>query len=198
MYRLPEPLFEFIQENRAAARTNFLKACENADFSMAAKWEAKALDWDAIADRAIRYKQAITAALSAPRPQLEIEQSLTEETGEQHITLISLDYWSRREFGEGILDQQEQEQFDRIPPILKTPRTKGVERERSIIEAIKQLGYDPKALPPRQPGKAGVKADAWKKLGNRKSLFPTRDVFDKSWELLRGADEIAEQGSPPK
>ena len=198
MYRLPKPLFEFIREERDMASTYFHNACLANKFKLASEWDAKVAYWDAVAERAMRYKQRISEELSRLKPRLITEKSLTTETGKHHITLVSLNYWSRITFGDGILDQQEHDQIDALPALPKRPRIKGLEKESAILEAIKQLGQDPLALPPRVRGKAGIKAKVWESLLNRPGLFTSKGSFDHTWEDLRGEKMLAEIGYTPK
>lgn len=198
MYRLPKPLFELIREEREIASTHFHNACIAEQFKSASDWEAKVEYWDTVAERAMRYKQKISEELSRLKPRLITEKSLTKETGMLHITLASLDYWSRISIGDGILDQQERDQIDATPKISKRPRTKGLEKESAILEAIALLGHNPLSLPPRDRGKAGIKAAVWKNLKDRPALFISKGSFDDTWESLRGEKRLAEIGYTPK
>lgn len=64
------------------------------------------------------------------------------------------------------------------------PRQRAQEDE--ILQAIQQLGYDPKELPKRIRGKPWVKAAA------REKVNLTVGVFDKAWERLRADMRINE------
>lgn len=65
-------------------------------------------------------------------------------------------------------------------------------QEDAILASIKRLGKDPRALPPFRPGvKKWIKAEVWDSLKTEAKLFVSRKVFDKSWERLRQAGEIA-------
>lgn len=59
-------------------------------------------------------------------------------------------------------------------------------QDQEVIEAIKQLGYNPRKLPKRKQGKAWVKSDV------RNHLKWRNTIFDKTWERLRQSEEIAE------
>ncbi len=65
-------------------------------------------------------------------------------------------------------------------------------QERIILEAIKQAGYNPKNLPPRQGGRPWVKAEIREALKYGQTRF-TRSTFDKAWERLRASGELAEK-----
>ncbi|WP_371233631.1 hypothetical protein ACAW63_10980 [Pseudomonas sp. QE6] len=67
----------------------------------------------------------------------------------------------------------------------------------AIIEALKGLGYDPKSLPPFQPGKRGAKAHVWDLLIKKKDIFRSKGVFDKAWDRLKAGEELAYQPSSP-
>ncbi|OZI20523.1 hypothetical protein CAL26_23805 [Bordetella genomosp. 9] len=54
-------------------------------------------------------------------------------------------------------------------------------QEAQILSVLRQLGYDPMALPPPSPRSPGAKAAARELMGNQFS----RKVFDFAWERLR-------------
>ena len=60
-------------------------------------------------------------------------------------------------------------------------------QEEEIIRVIRNIGHDPRQLPKNSPGKPGVKAEVREKLS-----FSTK-VFDKAWERLRAAGDIADK-----
>jgi hypothetical protein len=199
MYRLPSPISELIREERNVASIRFNNACAARQFDEAAKWEATVEYWDAINERAVRYKQGIADELCRrPKPRLISDKAMTDETGTHHITLSSLDYWARITYGKGISEQEQQTQATNLPAAPKRERVKGLERESAIIETITQLGISPEQLPPRLPGKSGVKAEVWKILEKRVTLFTSRKAFDKTWIILRSDNRIVESGCPPK
>lgn len=59
-------------------------------------------------------------------------------------------------------------------------------QEQEILAALRDLGYDPKALPAWSPAKPGAKADV---RGRITSM--TQKVFEKAWERLLGFEDIA-------
>ncbi len=69
------------------------------------------------------------------------------------------------------------------PPALRT-------QEQAILAKLKELGYDPKALPPVKNGKPGVRAECRKALKDS-PLFEGSTTFNKAWERLSQFDEIA-------
>ncbi|WP_282410556.1 hypothetical protein [Pseudomonas sp. PS02303] len=127
---------------------------------------------------------------------------LTESEGKQNLDgrIMSLEpgisgAWKQRLFLDDLL----------IPmQIIKTleakqkgeienkPLPKARRQEQAVIAALRQLGYDPSALPPRKPGTEWVKAQTWRELESRKDLF-TKGTFNSTWDHLRANGDIAEQ-----
>lgn len=64
------------------------------------------------------------------------------------------------------------------------PPKQQVFQEEEIIRVIIKCGYDPKALPPNQNGKPGVKLEV------RSQLIFTSNVFDKAWQRLLDSKAI--------
>lgn len=60
-------------------------------------------------------------------------------------------------------------------------------QENEILRVIRELEYDPKALPVQKSGTKGVKSAVRAKL-----KFST-SVFDKAWERLRKMEEMADK-----
>ena len=73
---------------------------------------------------------------------------------------------------------------------LEKIKSRQAQQEEEILDAIKDLGFDPGNLPPWIAGTPGVKSQVRKKLNYSKS------VFDKAWERLR-AGPIAEADGRP-
>lgn len=65
-------------------------------------------------------------------------------------------------------------------------------QDETILSILRSKGYNPLALPPYKPGKAGVKAEIRKVLGN-KGMWVGKTVFNKAWERLKANDDIAYQ-----
>lgn len=94
---------------------------------------------------------------------------------------------------EGAVDPTSRENVE--PYIQKYLR-----QETAILNALRDLGYDPAALPKNIKGRSGVKSLTRKKLAGRTDLF-TEKAFDKTWERLRSDKRIADKPSaitPPK
>lgn len=62
-------------------------------------------------------------------------------------------------------------------------------QEEAIIKTLAALGFAPKALPPNEPGRPGVKA-ACKKALSENQLFDGATTFNKAWERLTGFGDI--------
>lgn len=62
-------------------------------------------------------------------------------------------------------------------------------QEAEILRVLRELGHDPRSLPRNTPGMAGPKAAAFGRLGWKKEK---RGVFDKAWDRLRQAHDIAD------
>lgn len=64
-------------------------------------------------------------------------------------------------------------------------------QEVTILAKLRELNFDPKRLPRSEPGKPGPKAQVKRALG-AKGMWSGAKVFDKAWERLRRAGEIAD------
>ncbi len=106
MLSLPDTLEATIHEQREKASIEFHNAVVNEEFSIAEAKEAIVEGWDRLAKRARRYMIDIGDELTRSDSALRIDQPTTIATGVTHITLKSLDQWSRKEFGIAILDDE--------------------------------------------------------------------------------------------
>ncbi|WP_454752269.1 hypothetical protein [Cupriavidus necator] len=70
--------------------------------------------------------------------------------------------------------------------LSQKPLQRRLHQEQEILQVISKLGYDPKKLPKQKPGAAGVKSAV------RQKLPYSKKVFDKAWERLRSASDIAD------
>jgi hypothetical protein len=70
-----------------------------------------------------------------------------------------------------------------------TALTLSVRREMAILDAIHKLGHEPLRLPKAKAGRAGIKAEVRKALGN-KGMWAKSTVFDGNWEDLRSSRRI--------
>lgn len=76
------------------------------------------------------------------------------------------------------------------PPVRAQALT---QQEQRILQVLLALGHNPLQLPPM-----GAKAEGWQQLQitrEDKRLFVSKGVFDKAWQRLRDANQIA---SSPK
>lgn len=75
----------------------------------------------------------------------------------------------------------------------RTTKTKPLQRsaaqDSAVLQAIRDLGYDPKNLPANPAGKPGVKAAVQQILLNDR-LFSGPTIFKKTWERLRAREDI--------
>lgn len=73
------------------------------------------------------------------------------------------------------------------PVIAGAPLSRQRHQENEMLRVLVDLGYDPKRLPRPPAGAAGPKSEARAELPEMSSK-----VFDKAWERLRSAGDIAD------
>lgn len=78
------------------------------------------------------------------------------------------------------------------PPLIVKPVPRHRAQESFILENLKQLGYNPTALPPREGGKPWVKAEVKVIALKHSNTFSSDKTFEKAWERLRSSEEIKE------
>ena len=198
---LPDTLEATIGEQREKASIEFHNAVVNGNFDLAAEKEAVVEHWDNLAKRARRYLIDIGDELSKADSALRIDQTTSATTGIAHITLKSLDQWSRHEYSISILDDQPGPIVESGHTVItsndKPVRKKLRDQEVAILEQIKALGHDPQMLPAYVPGTSGVKA-AVKKALDSSGLFSATTAYNKAWERLRKEGAIADTSTPYK
>lgn len=59
------------------------------------------------------------------------------------------------------------------------------QQQELILEAIRAMGLDPEALPPREQGASGTKAEVRKRLENHPLFSGKRHAFNTAWRDLR-------------
>lgn len=64
-----------------------------------------------------------------------------------------------------------------------------VQKEETILDAIKQANHDPSALPKGRSGMPGVRNEIWKRLKNE-PMFVSKKSFEKAWDRLRADGKI--------
>ena len=77
-----------------------------------------------------------------------------------------------------------------VEAVPARPLQRTAAQDSAILAAIKKAGYNPLALPMNKPGKPGIKA-AIRETLNGDPLFVGANVFDKAWERLRKARDVA-------
>lgn len=79
----------------------------------------------------------------------------------------------------------------RIPtPKVMRPPPVGIAQRNRILQLIRNAGHDPKALPARPPGKAGIKAAILPEALAGNNVFGSAKVFNTVWQKLRDEGEI--------
>lgn len=190
---LPCSALELIQDDRDLSMAKLSEAVVSGDSDKTQRWEEKISQLDSIVEKMVRYKMAIQQELARSNSKLKLDPVLTEQTGVRHITLPSLDTWTRITFGFGILDKITDATNRRG---LNQPRTKTQQQEAAILEKLRELRFDPMQLPKWQPSAPGAKATVRRALEIPNPLFPSDKAFNKAWGNLRKSQQLAE-GIPP-
>lgn len=99
-----------------------------------------------------------------------------------YITLDSLKIWAKNSLKISIL-----EDLDFIKATKPVPKMR--QQEDAIIDAIKNLGVDPKKLPVRSPGKPWIKLEV-RELIQNPPLFNNANIFNSAWERLSSNKKI--------
>lgn len=73
------------------------------------------------------------------------------------------------------------------------PQQRGHARAEEILNKIRSMGYEPKALPQNLAGKSGVKREIKRAVGSM-GMWAGSTVFDKAWESLLRSGDIAYSG----
>lgn len=128
---------------------------------------------------------------------LRVDTKLSN-TAYTYITLSSFDDWAKQ-YGRTVLAELQkitgttlsakQPQPDTLAK--PQPRMKMREQEDAILDAIKELGFDPTAFPPKAPGKRGVKSEVRDRLADL-TLFENRSAFKNAWDRLRDSNSIVD------
>lgn len=77
------------------------------------------------------------------------------------------------------------------------PRDKQRRQEKAIVEAVKKLGYDPKAIPKAKNGCKGVRSEVREQFTIPGELFVTINTFEGSWERARSYGDIKDAVNHP-
>lgn len=99
---------------------------------------------------------------------------------------------------------EERLRYEAAPESFATPESRGIEphatrpfqrqraQEQVILAALRENGFDPRALPRGRNGIAGVRAAMRKALLQQKTIFQSRRTFDDAWQRLRDDGEIVD------
>jgi hypothetical protein len=124
----------------------------------------------------------------------KLKRQATEEWGgwSYFVTPDSVDVWLAEQGAPYLFPAQARASSTQRPPVPEAvapaprPMLQQAHQEAEILRVLSELGCNPKALPRNVPGKRGVKADA------RGRLSFSTGVFDKAWDRLRAAGDIAD------
>lgn len=92
--------------------------------------------------------------------------------------------------GAGGHPSEEVEATPETAPIKHVPAQRA--QENAILIAIRELGYEPSALPKWQAGRDGAKAEVRRLIQPNAPFNGRRSVFDKAWERLRNGGDIGD------
>jgi len=103
---LPGSLAEILEEQREAARLDFLNSlAEYPDFAAAPEKEALVEEWDALARRAQTYLLDIADEFAkGDSSALRVDREATEQTRVTHYTIRSVDLWAHQKYGISIIE----------------------------------------------------------------------------------------------
>ena len=202
MHSLDVPLMDFLDGQYESARIAFLDAVEgDATLPEIQEREAAIPIWGKRIENALAYLRDIERELAKGKGSMLIEQEATDETEGALLTLESLNLWAMSKYGISTIaeDSAPQIQMERsLLPVSNSSASQAPNelpklraQEKAILDAIVDLGLDPKCLPRNGAGKRGVKFTVRAAMkGN--DLFPSARVFDKAWERIRGFGDIAD------
>jgi hypothetical protein len=202
MHSIDGPLLDFLDGQHESARIEYFAAAEGDDATLAEIQEKEAAIpiWLKRMEAALTYFRDIDRELARGKNSLLIVQPATDETEGKRITLESLNLWAQSKYGISTID----EEFTLQTPVQASAlpeKNPGAEQaldqlpkqraqEQAILNAIADLGYDPKLLPLNQSGKRGIKFFVRRALlGN--ALFSGSTVFEKAWERTQKFGDIA-------
>lgn len=101
------------------------------------------------------------------------------------ISQVEFENFTRHFFGYQLKPAQERPTCEiESQPTTPIPKKKSTRQEQAVLDTLRQLGYDPEALPPLQPGRNWVKAEVRVALAGS-DLFTGITTFDSAWERLR-------------
>lgn len=192
-------LQEYLQEKLDELESDLAEArADNMPAKIIAEKQTAIQAHDAVIDQAKAYLCAIHDEINkGERSALHVDTKLSN-TIYTYVTLSSFDDWAKQ-YGRTVLVELQKATGTALPAIQPQPngaakpqpRTKMLDQEQAILDAIKELGVDPTALPPKAPGKSGVKAAVKLRLG-KTPLFSSPSAFKNAWDRLRGNKDIVD------
>lgn len=101
------PLDVQLSELREAASLSFLEAVKSGlDYDVTQARENRVARIDHLIRQAFKYRLAIQAELECDKPKLCLDSAKTQETGEMHITLSSLNRWAQEMYDISVVDDE--------------------------------------------------------------------------------------------
>ena len=205
LYSLHGTVHDLLQDLRTDAYAAYYEAAiidPSIDAFVIAEEKREAVArYEKLIDDAASYRRDIDSELDKGKDSaLRIDDDATESSGVAQLTLSSLDRWSHQQYGFSIFEPPSLPSETETPAvnpksdctIEKPKQSRQRSQETAILDTIKHLGFDPKALPKHSYTKPGAKADVCNHL-NGTPLFRGSTVFDKAWERLRKFREIADK-----
>lgn len=192
-------LQEYLQEEQDKLESDLAEA--RAD-NMPAKIIAEKLTaiqaHEVVTEQANAYLCALHDEINkGERSELHVDTKLSN-TAYTYITLSSFDNWAKQ-YGRTVLAELQKTTGTTLPATQlqpnvaakSQPRMNMRYQEQAILDAIKELGFDPTAFPPKAPGKRGVKSVVRTRLV-KSPLFESPSAFKNAWDRLRDTDRIVD------
>jgi small-conductance mechanosensitive channel len=192
-------LQEYLQEKLDELESNLSEArADNVPAKIIAEKQEAIQAHEAVTEQANAYLCAMHDEINkGERSVLRVDTKLSN-TAYTYITLSSFDDWAKQ-YGRTVLTELQKTTGTTLsakqpqPDALAKPqpRMKMREQEDAILDAIKELGFDPTAFPPKAPGKRGVKSEVRDRLADL-PLFENRSAFKNAWDRLRESNSIVD------
>ncbi|TCV86656.1 hypothetical protein [Sulfurirhabdus autotrophica] len=203
-------ILEFIQaESVRDAAKNTVET--DATIKALAEKKSDVLKYKELIDKAKTYFRDIREEISkGENSDIRIDQESTDWTGDEFLTLASVEWWARNKYNISITSPDSLTRNSPEPQKLplatieiemdikqnqdKQPKLRA--QEKAIFDEIIRLGYIPKSLPKNKAGKPGVKFKVRTSL-KENDLFTGITVFDRAWERLRKFGDIVDDVQVP-
>ncbi len=192
-------LQEYLQEELDKLESDLAEArADNMPAKIIAEKQTAIQMHDAVTEQAKAYLCAMHDEINkGDHSELHVDTKLSN-TAYTYITLSSFDDWAKQ-YGRTFLAELQKTTGTTLsakqpqPDALAKPqpRMKMREQEDAILAAIKELGFDPTAFPPKAPGKRGVKSEVRDRLADL-TLFENRSAFKNAWDRLRDSNSIVD------